>query len=390
MLRYRFGGKRQEVSIGSFADISLERARKRRDDLRELLDEGIDPARQKKAQQAVAEQSHIRPDSFGDLAMQWFEQTQKPRLENPQIVERVLRRYLIPQLGDMAPRDIKPVHIIGCLQKIIDRGAPTVANDARRHTRKIFDYAVLLEEIAVNPAAQITQEIVGHDEAARTRSLSLSEIRKLVRSMEASREWFGRDNEIMVQLLLMLGVRKMELVKARWSEFDLDGKRPTWTIPAERIKTRKKGKPSDFTIGLPSQAVELLRELEIRACGSEWVLPARRRGVRKLGHISGDTINAIMGDLDTGIGQHFTIHDLRRTMRSNLSALGVPFAVAERCLNHRLPGMGEVYDRRDFLEQRADALRRWADCLDALTSHGVTAAKKFIGGAQVIDIRKSA
>lgn len=114
---------------------------------------------------------------------------------------------------------------------------------------------MLLDEIAVNPAAQITQEIVGHDEGARTRSLSLSEIRKLMRSMKVARDWFGRDNEILVHLLLMLGVRKMELVKARWAEFDFDGKRPTWTIPKERIKTRKKGKPEVFTVGLPSQAV---------------------------------------------------------------------------------------------------------------------------------------
>lgn len=134
----------------------------------------------------------------------------------------------------------------------------------------------------------------------------------------------------------------------------------------------------------------MFRELEIRACGSEWVLPARRRGARKLGHISGDTINAIMGDLDTGIDQHFTIHDLRRTMRSNLSALGVPFTVAERALNHRLPGMGEIYDRHDFYEQRAEALQRWADTLDVLEAEGVKAAKDFIGGAQVVELRRLA
>ena len=96
-------------------------------------------------------------------------------------------------------------------------------------------------------------------------------------------------------LLLILGVRKMELVRARWSEFDLDNKRPSWTIPKERIKTRKKGRSEDFTIGLPTQAVELIRELEIRACGSEWVPPSRRRIFHLHPYGTGDTSLAHFG-----------------------------------------------------------------------------------------------
>jgi integrase len=311
----------------------------------------------------------------------WFDQTQRKRLERPEVVERVLKNHLIPKLGDLALSDVKPAHIIACLHSIIDGGAPTVANDARRHIKKIFDYGIVLQEIEISPAAQIDHKIVGHDESARDRSLSLGEFKKLYRSIEHAREWFGRDNEITIALLLMLGVRKGELIGAKWSEFDLTGDWPTWTIPKARTKTRKIGKPKDFTIPLPAQAADLFKELEIRACGSDWVLPARRRGVRKLGHISGDTINRIMEDLDTGIDLHFTIHDLRRTMRSCLSALGVPFAVAERALNHKLPGLAETYDQHDFFEQRADALQRWADTLDVLTSEGVKEVKEFIGGA---------
>ena len=59
-------------------------------------------------------------------------------------------------------------------------------------------------------------------------------------------------------------------------------------------------------------------------------------------------------------------------------------------MGHRLPGQGEIYDRHDFLEHRLDALTKWADTIDVLTSEGVTAAKEFIGGAQVVDLRLSA
>jgi len=79
-------------------------------------------------------------------------------------------------------------------------------------------------------------------------------------------------------------------------------------------------------------------------------------------------------------------------MRSQLSALGVAFAVAERCLNHRLPGQGEIYDRHDFLEQRRHALSEWADVLALLAARGVKAAKDRIATAtaNVIPMRRSA
>jgi integrase len=387
VMRYRFGGKAKEVTIGGLDDFSLAFAREQRAKFRQMIAEGIDPARQKVSEKAKQAAPGDDVANFEQLAWLWFEKTQKPRLENPQVVERVIRLHLNPVLAKMALSEIKPKHIIGCIEQIIAKGSPTVGNNARRHLQKIFDYAVIRGDLVVNPAAQITHQIVGHDEQTRDRNLSLSDIKKLCRAIEKARDWFGRDNEITIHLLLILGVRKSELIKAKWTEIDID--RALWTIPKSRIKTKRKDGAKDFVIALPTQAVELLRELEIRACGSDWVLPSRRRGVRKLGHISGDTINRILNQLDHGL-EAFTIHDLRRTMRSRLSEIGVPFAIAERCLNHKLPGQGEIYDRHDFLNARREALQRWCDVLDVLVDKGVTAAREYIGGADVIDLRLTA
>ena len=383
VMRYRFGGKRHEVAIGSLDHFGLADARDQRTRLRQLLANGINPARQKAADRAAQAAPTDAADTFSELAGLWLEKTQRPRLENPQVVERVIRIHLNPVLGGMYVSDITPAHIIACLERITAGGSPTVANDARRHLQKIFGYAVIRGDLVVNPAAQITHDIAGHNEQARDRALSLSEIHKLLQTIEQERHWFGRDNEITVHLLLLLGVRKSELLQASWAEIDFD--QALWTIPKSRTKTRRK----DFAIPLPAQAIELLHELEMRACGSQWVLPARRRGTRKLGHVSADTLNRVLIDLDDGL-DHFTVHDLRRTMRSRLSEIGVDFAVAERCLNHKLPGQGEIYDRHDFIDQRRMALRRWGDVLEMLRSEGVTAARALIGGAQVIDIRATA
>ena len=391
--RYSFGGQRREVHIGSFAEYSLARARAERDRLRSILtdsDNPQDPARVKKAQKASTAISAANPDTFQALAEDWIENIISKQIERPDVVARRLENWAYPEIGDLPVKSIEPMQIITCLRKITAAGAPTIANDVRRYIQRIFNYGIIMQLIKINPAAQITQEIAGSNEPSRDRFLNLGEIRKIHKVMAAERCWFGRDNELNFRLLLLLGVRKGELCAAKWDEFDDDAQ--VWTVPKSRIKTRKKS-AHDFKIPLPPQAVEIFEELYARAGGSEYVLPARwmRRGAgsRRPRHVSGDTLNLALSRLDYGL-DHFTVHDLRRTMRTQLSALGVPFAVAERCLNHKLPGQGEIYDRHDMLEQRRAALESWANCLDILEADGVQAARDYIGGAQVIPIRRSA
>lgn len=383
VLRYRFGGKAKELTIGPVSEWSLEKARGERRRLRELLEAGRDPARVQAA--ALAATELPAAGTFTEVAEAWLV-TQRRRLVHPEVPERALKNWINPSLGKLAPEDIRPAHVVACVERIIAAGAPTTANDCRRIIRQVLDYAVVQGVIEVNPAASIRASHAGVDEAARTRALSLAEIRKLLMAMEAKRAAFGRDNEVAVLQLLLLGVRKGELIGARWPELDLD--RGLWTIPGSRIKTRRKGKPMDFVVPLPPQAVALFRELEVRAAGSEWVLPARRQGRRKRGHISPDTLNFALDNLEHGLDD-FVVHDLRRTMRSQLSALGVGFAVAERCLNHKLPGQGEIYDRHDFLDQRRHALTSWAGILDTLRKDGVQAARTAITTANVVGLRKA-
>jgi len=161
-------------------------------------------------------------------------------------------------------------------------------------------------------------------------------------------ESFGRLNEITVRLLLMFGVRKMELLAARWSEFDLDA--AVWHLPEDRTKTERA-----IDIPLSDQALFMLRELQVFACKSEFVFPARRRTPqRRFDHVSQDTINVALKDLDHGI-KHFTVHDLRRTTRTILASLGA------------LKGVEARYNHYDYFNERKAALQRLADHLDGIT-----------------------
>jgi hypothetical protein len=100
---------------------------------------------------------------------------------------------------------------------------------------------------------------------------------------------------------------------------------------------------------------------------SEWLLPSSR-GLGK-NHISSSAMNTAIRGI-SGLPQGVVIHDLRRTVRTNLSELGVTTNVAELCLNHRPAGVRSVYDRAELIEQRYTALQRWESYLQNLLHGG--------------------
>lgn len=180
--------------------------------------------------------------------------------------------------------------------------------------------------------------------------------------MHASARWTYQ-NTLTVKLLLMLAVRKAELIEAPIKEFDLDA--GVWALPAERTKT---GQAVD--IPLPRQAISALRELMRLAGSSAWLLPARKMQTRMVPHIDLNTVGAaIAKNVRPLLGadfKAFVVHDFRRTARTHLESLGVAPHVAERCLNHKLKGVVGIYNRHDYFAERTDALQRWADRLEEL------------------------
>lgn len=234
-----------------------------------------------------------------------------------------------------------------------------MANRVLTVAKSVFDYAVRRHWIEYNPAAAFSSQDAGGKEASRQRSLSDTEIIKLFKAFDEAGPAF-RIYDLATRLLLLTATRKTELIEASWSEFDLVEKR--WTIPNDRIKTGDKTQ-RDFCIPLPSIAVEWLEEIRRISVHSDYVFPPRRRTVRRT--LCPETMNWALGSIEHGL-EHFTIHDLRRTARTHLASLGVRPHIAERCLNHRLPGINDTYDTHDYMDDRRDALELWAAKLEHL------------------------
>lgn len=361
--RYKLAGKSRTVQIGTYTELSLAKARETAKAMAARVALGYDVASEKQERKAAAlakieeEKNAI---TMLALANEYYERMILGRWKHPDIVRRRIDKDIVPSLGHMKVEDIKPRHIDDMLQTIVKRGAPSIANDTLRWVRRMFDYGIKRHVIEINPASAFDLNDAGGKEEARDRALSRNELVKLFAAMRLAKG-FSIENDLSIRLLLLLCVRKMELCAARKEEFDLSA--GVWHLPGERTKT---GKP--INIPLPALAIGWLQQLFELAGPSSWLLPARKMQHRMVPHIHEGTIGTAMGKVKPHMPDvpAFTVHDLRRTARTHLAELGIDPVVAERCLNHKIPGVEGIYNRHDYFNERREALNKWAALLDAL------------------------
>jgi integrase len=366
VLRYRIAGRRREKVLGRYPDISLKDARAHARADRAQIQQGVDVGAQKR----LSKLSAMQMEDVEGLGTVWYERNIAGKHKHPEVVARVLRRHIYPVIGKIAIDAVRPHDIDVVLSRIVKAGAPTVANDAMRYLFRMFHFAAKRKWIESNPASGFDLSDAGGAERPRERWLTSEELATLARHMRNTAN-FGRINELAVWLLLALCVRKMELLSARWADFDLA--KGIWKLTPNRTKTK-----AYIEIPLAPQVVEWLREVQVLGCGSEQLFPARRLIHIKNGqarrnrfpHISPDTLNVALKRLPSAGMEHFTVHDMRRTARTQLGALGVDPFVAERALNHKVRGTQGIYDRHDYLPQRRQALSQWARLLCSFSEGG--------------------
>jgi integrase len=355
--RYRLAGKQRQLFIGSYKELSLADARRKAKELSARVALGHDVAAEKQTRKSAAV-AHIKAENnritVAILIDRYYKERVLPKLEKPEQALGHLNR-LSAALGKMFVEDVTGKHINGMYQRDLMRGYPTSTNKLREQTRRAFGYAVAQHIINHNPAQWLDVSYAGGKQEARDRNLSREEITALFTEMAAAKG-FGRDNYLTVKLLLMLGVRKSELIKALKSEFNLDG--AVWALLKRRTKTK-----AGIDIPLPTQAIKALQELFISSADSDNLLPSRSSQHKKLPHISEATLNKALEKIT--IIDHFTIHDLRRTAKTKLQEMGVDEFISERCLNHAIRGVAGTYGRHDFFDERKTALQLWANYLES-------------------------
>lgn len=349
VLRYRHGGKPREVSIGRYPGIGLADARMKASKLKVRVGEGEDVAASKRARAVTARNQQTIKALAADYARVAATQL-RPSSLNQRV--RLLDKEVLPYIGHLPCNAVSSDDVVSIIRRTAQRSQST-AEITLVALRMLYSHALASGIKASDPTAGLKYSaIVGKREATRARRiLNRDELALFMQQLPA----LGAENELALRLLLLTGVRKNELQEAQWSEIDLDA--ALWTIPAERSKSHR-----GYQVPLPAAAVDCFRRLKSLAGTHALVLPqhtGRSRGKATSPGRLNYTLAQMAGLPD------LTPHDLRATLRSYLGTLGVDVAVAERCLNHSLGGLIEVYDRNDYLHERRRALEQWASVLDA-------------------------
>lgn len=361
--RFRLCGMRKVITLGSYTDLSLANARKQAKELRARVVLGYDVAAEKQERKADAiKKNEEKNNSFtaGQLADKYFNDQVVGNVKHPNIVRSKIEKDIKPYIGKLAADQVKPLHIDAILKNVVDRGAPTVANDVLRILKHMFNYAIKRHIVEYNPASAFQVSDAGGKESSRDRYLLQDELIGFFIAMRKAKG-FSQANLITMRLLLMLGVRKSELIEARLSDFDLQA--GTWTLTKDNTKTK-----AGIIIPLPKQAINSINELIELSESSEWLLPARKAQDRRLPHICENTLNVALSKVRPYMPEntdHFTIHDFRRTARTHIEALGFPPHIGERCINHKIKGVEGVYNRYDYFDERAKALQALANFIEA-------------------------
>jgi len=355
--RYRLNGQREKVTIGAYPAMTLKAARTRHSEMLDQVNMGESPARAKRESRLQAAAGISSLGTFEHFAEKWIELELKPRNKNARQDETYIRRDILPTVGKKELKSVTTQDIWGCVEAVKQRGHGQAARRVRSVLKRIFDFAISHGLVLINPASAVRPTHIAQTKA-RPRFLSVQEIPVWLHAIETSS--IAKSTKLALRFLLLVPARKGELLAATWN--DVDFAASTWDIRGDASKNG-----AALRHKLPSQAMAVLRELRQLAMGSQWVLPSSR-GLGRA-HLSKSAMNSAIKGI-AGLPQGVVIHDLRRTVRTNLSELGISSDVAEMCLNHRRSGMIRVYDVSELIEQRYQALQKWESYLKSLLDGG--------------------
>lgn len=363
---YRFAGKRKTLALGVYPAVTLAQARRRRDDAKAQLADGVDPSVSKREEKLARKM--VAENTFEKVAMQWLHATAADRKEiTQQKVQTWLEKDIFPSIGKLPISTIGPRDVLAMARKMEERGANESAKRLVQICGQVFRYAVA----EGSAERDVTQDLKGALQKAEKRHYAAitdpAQLAPLLRAMDGySGHIYSRTALLLTPLLF---VRPGELRKAEWSEIDFEA--AEWRIPASKMKMK-----SDHIVPLSTQAIELLRQVHPISGHGKYVFPSIRTGERPMSENTvSAALRAIGYDRDTQ-----TAHGFRATARTIMDeVLGERVDLIEHQLAHAVKDAnGRAYNRTAHLPARKAMMQRWSDYLDQLKR-----------GAQVLQFKQA-
>ena len=347
VLRAMVGGKRREMGLGGFPDVTLAGAREAARAARAKIKEGIDPIEDARAKRSALQAARMASITFSEAAFAYIV-AMEPEWSNDKHAQQwrnTLTTYAFPVMGNIFVRDIEQSHVLRVLEPIWTTKTET-ATRLRGRIESVLDWArVRGYRTGENPArwrGHLDMVLPTPNKIQKVEHHAALPFDEIGAFMVLLRKAHGMGARAL-EFAILTAARSGEVRGATWDEIDLSEK--VWTVPSSRMKAKK-----EHRVALCDEAVALLEALPHR---SGLVFPAPRGGV-----FSDMTLTAVLKRMERS---DITAHGFRSTFRDWCSEkTNYPRDVAEMALAHAIENKVEAaYRRGDLFEKRRRLMRDW-------------------------------
>jgi integrase len=349
---------RHRITLGRVAELTLEEAREMARELRKRVRQGGHPAAEQKLARAVAKPAAA---TFGEV-VDLYERRDLGGKRSGRRVRQTIDLYLMPSWKDLPLAAVTRAHVLERVEALVDASKPAMARRVFQTARRLFSWAIARGTFGLehSPCEKLRPADMIGERRVRERILTDREWRALLRASTA----LGHPYQPIIELLALTGLRRNEVVEARWVEFDFDQAR--WTIPSARMKGAR-----PHVVPLTPRMIEIVKSLPRT---SAFLFPndndtrAFTSFARFKENIDARMVEELRREDAEAKLEQWTLHDIRRSMRTKLSELPVPGGdlVRELLLAHQKPGLHKVYDQYAYLDERHQGLLLWEQKLTTI------------------------
>ncbi len=359
-IRYRYAGKADQLTIGTYPEMTLKEARDKNLAYRAMLIDGKNP----KIEKRLMFEQESTSMSLNGLISLWYEKEAKERKKNHKAVYAAIKNHVLSRIGDLPFAKITTHHYFDVLEEV-KKDAPYQVQSMISNIRQAYAFAIRRRIAESNPLIGISAGVdfnVNPNEVERC--LDNDEIRRLLMYIEGTRKRNPKKSALLY-LALLYGCRFGELARADIEHLDFFNK--VWTVPPENHKTGRKTKKSLYRpiIDEAKECFELL--IGISADGKSLVTSSKT-SEKTLSVFWGSWpkyVNSWLSKNGYDTIEPWTIHALRKTQRTNMSTIAEPH-ICEIMLGHKLPGSWRIYDKYTYLEEQKKAYSQWANRLSRI------------------------
>ncbi|HGE6058890.1 TPA: integrase domain-containing protein [Vibrio cholerae] len=338
-------GKRANLNLGRFPDVSLVQARKASLNAKELIAQGIDPQDERNRQQQAHKEIHEH--TFMNVAKDWFAIKQHDVTPDYALdIWRSLELHIFPHISDKPVKAITAPEIIELLKPIEAKGSLETVKRLTQRLNEVMNFATNCGLIQANPLTGI-KAAFKKPKKENMAALTPAELPELMGAIANAS--IKRTTRCLLEWQLHTMTRPAEASGARWDE--INWKEKVWTIPAERMKKRR-----EHRIPLTEQMLALLEVMKPISGHRDFIFPSDRDPKKPC---NSQTANMALKRM--GFAGRLVSHGLRSLASTTLNEQGFDPDLVEAALAHVDDNqVRSAYNRTDYLERRKPMMSWWS------------------------------